>query len=47
MSNEEMVAAIQAGDTSHFGELWDSLFLLIRKTAIRFHRAVGGDLSGK
>ena len=42
MSNEELVAAIQAGDTSHFGALWDNLYLLVRKMAIRFHRVIGG-----
>lgn len=42
MSNEELVAAIQAGDTSRLGALWDNVCLLIRKMAGRFHRSVGG-----
>lgn len=42
MSNEELVTAIQAGDKSHFGALWDNLYLLVRKMAIRFHRVIGG-----
>lgn len=42
MSNEELVAAIQAGATERVGELWESVERFIRKQAIRVERDCGG-----
>lgn len=42
MSNEELVSKIQQGDTGAIGALWDNVCLLVRKMAVRFHRATDG-----
>lgn len=42
MSNEELVSKIQQGDTGAIGTLWDNVYLLVRKMAVRFHRATDG-----